>query len=63
MDANALALSLDGSRGPDGAISLRELQQELVRRGLEEFASAVDALAGRLTPVKMEMDAPIVPWF
>jgi hypothetical protein len=63
MDACALARSLDGSRGPDGAVSLRELQLELYRRGLEEFARAVGSLAERLTPVKLEMDSPTAPWF
>jgi hypothetical protein len=64
MDASALALSLDRSRGSEGAISLRELQKELLRSGLEEFARAVDALAARLGSAKlqMDMDSPIVPW-
>jgi hypothetical protein len=63
MDASALALSLDRSRGSDGAISLRELRTELLRRGLEEFARAVDTLTGRPTVLKADLDAPMAPWF
>jgi hypothetical protein len=62
MDASALALSLDLSRGADGAISLRELRTELLRRGLQEFARAVDALIERPTALKADMDAPMAPW-
>ena len=65
MDAIALALALDGSRGSDGAISLRQLQVQLSRRGLAELACAVESLAGRLTPagLKLDMSDPvIVPW-
>lgn len=63
MDASALALSLDRSRGSDGAISLHELRAELLRSGLEEFARAVDALAERLRPVTPTLNNEIVPWF
>jgi hypothetical protein len=63
MDATALALSLDRSRGTDGVISLRHLQTELLRRGFEELARAVDDLARRLTTSKVEMDTPTLPWF
>jgi len=65
MDAIALALALDGSRGSDGAISLRQLQAQLSRRGLKELACAVESLAGRLTPagLRLASDPPvIVPW-
>jgi uncharacterized protein YigA (DUF484 family) len=63
MDAIALAQSLDISRHPDGSISLRELQVELTRQGLDEFAHAVEALIGRLSPVKLTLNNTIVPWF
>jgi hypothetical protein len=62
MDATALALSLDRSRGTDGVISLRHLQTELLRRGFEELARAVDDLARRLATTKPQMDAPTAPW-
>ena len=62
MDATALALSLDRSRGSDGVISLRELPTDLLRRGFEELARAVDDLAARLTTARSEIDAPTAPW-
>ena len=62
MDATALALSLDRSRGSDGVISLRKLQTDLLRRGFEELARAVDDLAARLTNARSEMGAPTAPW-
>jgi hypothetical protein len=67
MDAIALAQVLDGSRGSDGTISLRQLQVHLTGRGLEELACAVRSLAERLTPAVLstDLDDPpvIVPWF
>jgi hypothetical protein len=63
MDASALAMSIDLSRGADGAISLRELRTELMRRGLQEFARAVDALVERPAVLKADSDAPMAPWF
>jgi len=67
MDAIALAQVLDGSKGSDGTVSLRQLQIQLSGRGLEELARAVESLAGRLTParLKTDMDSPTVtvPWF
>jgi hypothetical protein len=62
MDAIALAQALNGSRGSDGTLSLRELQVALSLRGLEELARAVGSLAGRLTPAKLVTDSPTVPW-
>jgi len=64
MDAIALAQALDGSRGSDGAISLRQLQKLLSGRSLEELARAVESLAGRLTPARLKTDSEIVnaPW-
>lgn len=64
MDAIALAHALDGSRGSDGAISLRQLQRLLSDRGHEELARAVESLAGHLTParLKMDLDNVFAPW-
>jgi len=64
MDAIALAHALDGSRGSDGTISLRQVQKQLSVRGLEELARAVESLAGRLIParLKMELDNVVAPW-
>jgi hypothetical protein len=62
MDADALALSLDRSRRSDGAVSLRQLQRELLGSGHLELARAVGSLAERLNPIKVEMDTPTLPW-
>jgi len=66
MNATALAQALDGSRGSDGTISLRRLQNLLAGSGFEELARAVESLSGRLTHARLRVemaDPPMAPWF
>jgi len=64
MQVTALAEALMGARGPDGAVSLRDLEVRLSRAGLDEFARAVASLARRVR-VKRQ-NGPVAekhPWF
>ncbi len=67
MQVTALAEALAGSRRPDGAISLRDLQIWLSRAGVEELARAVGSLARRVSlatqgPPQDPPDDPGDPW-
>ena len=64
MQVAALAEALAGSRRPDGAISLHELQIWLSRAGLEELARAVASLARRVNVATQDPpEDPGDPWF
>jgi hypothetical protein len=62
MDAVALAQSVDASKDAAGTISLQELQRQLSRRGLEELARVVRALAGYVPPGTLDIEQT-APWF
>ncbi len=62
MQVLALAEALAGSKRPDGAISLCELQGWLSRAGLEELAHAAASLARRVSLAHLDPDHPDHPW-
>jgi hypothetical protein len=63
MQVMALAEALADTRGPDGAVSLHDLQARLSRAGLEELARAVASLARRVNGGKGSGPAPDKhPW-